>query len=148
MCGKTKLHEKIASENKETINWEKSGHYLQYFVCQFINCQPICFTFGGRPCNLMNVRNNSKKGDVLMVMVFAQNWSHKRQDEIQGAYWSRSQTTLHPIIIYYPCPEDCRHLICDEVIVISDDLIHDSFAVKAFMDRVLEHLKEKNVPVE
>ena len=89
-----------------------------------------------------------QKGDILMVMDFAQNWAHKRQDEIQGAYWLRCQTTLHPIIIYYPCPEDCCHLICDEVIVISDDLVHDSFAVKAFMDRVLEHLKEKNVPVE
>ena len=89
LCGKTKLHEKIASENKETIDWEKSitwhqwktvkseknekrnltkyctwvnyHHYLQYFVHQLINCQPICFTFGGRPYNLKNVRNNSKK---------------------------------------------------------------------------------------
>ena len=32
--------------------------------------------------------------------------------------------------------------------MISDDLVHDSFAVKAFIDRVLEHLKEKNLPVE
>ena len=89
LCGKTKLHEKIASQNKETIDWEKSvtwhqwktvkseknekkkfdkvlymvnyHHYLQYFVCQLINCQPICFTFSGRPCSLKNVRNNSKK---------------------------------------------------------------------------------------
>ena len=55
-----------------------------------------------------------------MVIDFAQNWAHKRQDEIQGAYWSRSQTTLYPIIIYYPCPENCHHLICDEVIAISE----------------------------
>ena len=72
-----------------------------------------------------------QKGDDLMVIEFAHNWAHKRQDEIQGTYWLRSQTVLHPIIIYYPCTENCHHLICDEVVVISDDLVHDSFAVKA-----------------
>ena len=30
MCGKTKLHEKIASENKETIDWEKSVTWHQW----------------------------------------------------------------------------------------------------------------------
>ena len=90
-----------------------------------------------------------QKGDILMVMDFAQKLGSTRDRmKFKVPYWSRSQTTLHPIIIYYLCPEDCHHLICDEVIVISDDLVHDSFAVKAFMDRALEHLKEKNVPVE
>ena len=44
-------------------------------------------------------------GDILLIMDFATNYSHHRQDEIHGAFWCRRQTTLHPIIIYYPCQE-------------------------------------------
>ena len=176
LYGKTKLHEKIASQNKETIDWEKSVTWHQWktvkseknekkkfdkvlymgqlssllavFCLSVDKLSTHLFHFQWQAMQFEECKKQLQKGDILMVMDFAQNWAHKRQDEIQGAYWSRSQTTLHPIIIYYPCPEDFHHLVCDEVIVISDDLVHDSFAVKAFMDRALEHLKEKNVPVE
>ena len=50
-------------------------------------------------------------GDVLFVMDFATNYSHHRQDEIHGALWCRNQTTLHPIVVYYPCPEKCGTLV-------------------------------------
>ena len=87
-------------------------------------------------------------GDILLIMDFATNYSHHRQDEIHGAFWCRRQTTLHPIIIYYPCQEKgCQHLVRDEVMIFSDDLKHDSFAVNKFVERVVSHLKEKGVPV-
>ena len=49
-------------------------------------------------------------------MDFATNYSHHRQDEIHGAFWCRNQTTLHPIVVYYPCPEKCGHLVRDGAI--------------------------------
>ena len=55
---------------------------------------------------------------------------------------------LHPIVVYYPCPEKCGHLVRDEVMVLSSDLKHDSFAVTSFIDKVLAHLKEKNIPIK
>ena len=43
-----------------------------------------------------------------------------------------SKTTLHPIIAYYPCPCKCGHLVHDEIMILSDDTKHDSFAVNKF----------------
>ena len=50
---------------------------------------------------------------------------------------------LHPIVVYYPCPEKCGHLVRDEVMILSSDLKHDSFAVTSFIDKALVHLKDK-----
>ena len=88
-----------------------------------------------------------QNGDCLFIVDFVQNYSHHRQDEILGAYWSRKQSTLHPFVIYFLCPEECGHLVQEEVMILSDDLIHDAHAVEKFMDKVLEHLKLRNVPV-
>lgn len=88
-----------------------------------------------------------QNGDVLMVMDFAQNYTHHRQDEVHGAFWTRRQSTLHPIIIYYVCPENCGHLVRNEVMMVSSDLKHDGFAVNAFVDKAMEHLKQNNVHV-
>ena len=74
-------------------------------------------------------------GDVMMIMDFAQNWTHHRQDEIQGRYWSQKQSTLHPIVVYYPCQENCNNLVCEELMMISDDLKHDGYAVNAFIEK-------------
>ena len=38
--------------------------------------------------------------DVYLIMDFATNYSHHKQDEVHGSSWCRKQTTLHPIIAY------------------------------------------------
>ena len=81
-------------------------------------------------------------------MDFAKNYSHRRQDEIYGAFWCWNQTMLHPIVVYYPCPEKCGHLVRDEVMILSSDLKHDSFAVTSFIDKALAHLNEKKIPIK
>ena len=58
-------------------------------------------------------------GDVLLIMDFTTNYSHHKQDEVHGAFWCRKQTTLHPIIAYYPCPCKCGHLVHDEIMILS-----------------------------
>ena len=81
-------------------------------------------------------------------MDFTTNYSHHQQDEIHGAFWCRNQTTLHPIVVYYLYPEKCGHLVRDEVMILSSDLKHDSFAVTSFIDKALAHLNEKKIPVK
>ena len=87
-------------------------------------------------------------GDVLLIMDFATNYSHHKQDEVHGAFWCRKQTTLHPIIAYYPCPCKCGHLVCDEIMILSNDLKHDSFAVNTFVEKALRHLRENKVMIK
>ena len=81
-------------------------------------------------------------------MDFTTNYSHHRQDEIHGAFWCQNQTTLHPIVVYYLCPEKCGHLVRDEVMILSSDLKHDSFAVTSFIDKALAHLNEKKILIK
>ena len=88
-------------------------------------------------------------GDVLMIMDFAQNHSHHRQDEVQSGMWSRKSTTLHPIVVYYPCQEKaCDDLVKEELMMLSEDLKHDGFAVNSFIEKAIEHLKERDIPVQ
>ena len=64
------------------------------------------------------------------------------------SFWCRKQTTLHPIIAYYPCPYKCGHLVCDEIMILSNDLKHDSFAVNTFVEKALTHLRENKVMIK
>ena len=89
-----------------------------------------------------------REGDVMFIMDFSTNYSHHKQGEIHGAFWCRRQTTFHPITTYYLCPQKCGHLVCDEIMIMSKDLKHDSFAVDTFVDKALSHLKEKGIPVK
>jgi hypothetical protein len=86
-------------------------------------------------------------GDVLMVLDFAQNFVHKVQNEPQAAHWHRHNSTLHPVVCYYLC-SDGTNLIKDEVLMITDDLDHDHYAVRAFQKKVMEHLTEEGVTVK
>ena len=106
------------------------------------------FDFRWQAFQLDECKKLLQNGDCLFIVDFAQNHSHHRQDEILGAYWSRKQSTLHPFVIYYLCPERCNNLVKEEVMIISDDLKHDAEAVNKFTDKVIEHLKQRNVPVE
>ena len=84
-----------------------------------------------------------------MIMDFAQNYVHKRQNEIHGAHWTQKQTTVHPIVVYYKCLEEsCKQNVKEEVMCLSDDPRHDDFAVNSFIEKAIQHLKEKKVPID
>ena len=87
-------------------------------------------------------------GDVMLIMDFSTNYSHHKQDEIHGAFWTRKQTTFHTIIAYYPCPHKCDRLVCNKIMIASNDIKHDSFAVDTYIKKALSHLKKNNVSVK
>ena len=121
---------------------------LTLFIMSLSQISIHLFHFPWQAFQFDECKKQLKYGDVLFVMDFATNYSHHRQDEIHGAFWCRNQTTLHPIVVYYPCPEKCGHLVGDEVMILSSDLKHDSFAVTLFIDKALAHLKGKKIPVK
>lgn len=122
---------------------------LSLFTHQLSGMSKHLFHFRWQAMQFDECKKQLQDGDVMMVMDFAQNYTHHRQDEIQGAYWSRNQSTLHPIVTYYPCPEEgCDHLERDEIMIVSDDRNHDFMAVNAFVERALAHLRSKGVPMK
>ena len=121
---------------------------LALFMRSLHNYSIHLFTFDGKPCSLKNEKKQLNVGEVMMIIDFTQNWTHHRQDEIQGGYWSQKQSTLHPIVVYYPCQENCNNLVCEELMMISDDLKHDGYAVNAFIEKGLCHLRENKIPIK
>ena len=119
---------------------------LTLFITSLSQISVHLFHFRWQAFQFDECKKQLKYGDMLFVMDFATNYSHHQQDEIHGAFWCWNQTMLHPIVVYYPCPEKCGHLVRDEVMILSSDLKHDSFAVTSFIDKVLAHLNEKKFP--
>lgn len=107
------------------------------------------FDFRWQALQYEECKKQLQDGDVLMMMDFAQNHSHHRQDEVQSGLWSRNMTTIHPIVIYYCCREkSCQDLVKAELMMFSDDLKHDGHAVAAFIQKAIEHLHERQIPVK
>ena len=83
-----------------------------------------------------------------MVIDFAKNYAHVSQNEPQSAHWDRRQTTMHPICINFRCTEDnCNELVTLEMVCFTEDLKHDSLAVKTFEDAAENYLRSIGIPV-
>ena len=122
----------------------KLSELFALYIHQLHDMSMHLFHFRFQSTQFIECKQQLQPGDVMMVMDFAQNFSHHRQDEIQGAFWNRAATTLHPIVTYYPCmKEGCTQLVKDEIMLISQDKTHDYLAVNAYLERALKYLKEE-----
>ena len=121
---------------------------LSLFVKSVNHMSIHLFHFRWQAFQFDECKKQLQDGDILLIMDFATNYSHHKQDEVHGAFWCRKQTTLHPIIAYYPCPCKCGHLVHDEIMILSNDLKHDSFAVNTFVEKALTHLRENDVMIK
>ena len=91
-----------------------------------------------------SMKKNVKEGEVVSVYDFAENYRTSYQDEVQSAHWNYNQVTVHPVVNYYSC-HGCTELVTHSVVVISDDLKHDAFAVDSFIRKVHSFFYEKNL---
>ena len=85
------------------------------------------------------IKDNLQESHLLQVLDFAQNFMNELGEEPQSLHWAHTQTVIYPIVNYYKCPID-GETITHEHIMISDDLKHDKYAVKAFEDASLKSL--------
>ena len=95
------------------------------------------------------MKNNMVPGYVLQVMDFTMNFNNWYQDEVQSAYWCRTQTTIHATINFYNCPRSgCRELVTLALVHIMDDLKHDSFLARVAQNLTFTYLVEAGVPLD
>ena len=71
----------------------------------------------------------------------AQNYVCKQYAEAQSAYYSRNSVTLHPMAAMFSEDSD---IIRDSVMVVSEDLWHDSSAVQVFIQTLAYHIQTKH----
>ena len=137
---------KEGKDIKKLDKVDKSGsieEFLEYFF-QSVNDMALhMFNWKWHDSQFDYVKDNLTLGMLLQVLDFAQNYLNTYVDEPQGCHWDHTQTVIHPIVNYRVCPKDGK-VIVEEHIIISDDLMHDKFAVKAFERRSVSYMKEEN----
>ena len=50
------------------------------------------------------IKGHLQRGYILRVMDFAMNYNNWYQDEVQSAYWTSTQTTIHATMNFFKCP--------------------------------------------
>ena len=89
-----------------------------------------------------------KRGIIIQHMDFAQNYQCRYDTEIQDNYWTGTQVTIHGLINYYTCPnEECKKVVTDYLVHISDDMKHDSFVSRAAQKKSGDYLLSKYLDI-
>ena len=128
---------RLSKDGRELKNLNKvdkfgtKKQFLQVFLDDVHDMSLHVFNWKWHDKQFEYIKNNLKVGMLVSVLDFAQNYMNLNVDEPQGAHWDHTQTVIHPIVNYRLCPKDGR-LITEEHIIISDDLLHDKFAVRDF----------------
>ena len=70
------------------------------------------------------------------------------QDEPAGVHWEHPQITVHPTSVFYRClHESCNEIVREDIIHISGDKKHNKHAVSTFINKSIDHLRSKSVPI-
>ena len=136
--------EKKGSKSKRLESVHHPGtkkELIDQYIADLDGMSLHLFTCNWNYSQFVNVHDMLKPGQLLQVLDFSQNYLNVYQDKAQGAHWDHTQTVIHPIVNYYIGTDG--HLVTEEHIMISDDLKHDKYAVKAFEEASLKHHKEK-----
>lgn len=82
------------------------------------------------------------EGQILVQCDFAENYSFIVQDAAQSFHWNNAQATLLTSVFYYRDGNEVKH---GSIVMISDDLKHDTATFYAFQKLLHKHLLEKSI---
>ncbi|XP_065684929.1 uncharacterized protein LOC136097009 [Hydra vulgaris] len=91
---------------------------------------------------LKHLKETISIDEAIVLADFAENYTFVVQDEIQSYHWSKSQCSLHPVVIYY----NKVKLEISSLCVISDDLNHDVGFINEVMHKTINHIKTHLCP--
>ncbi len=79
--------------------------------------------------------------DICIVIDFAMNYGHAHQDAIQSEHWSKHQSTVVPVAIWYRDKDG--NLVMEAIIFISEDTKHSNKFVQYVLEKVIKAYQEK-----
>ena len=75
--------------------------------------------------------------NVCVVLAdFSENYTITVQDEIQRLHFNKPQCTIHPLVLYFPSPDQSSPYIQQSLAFFSDDLNHDTSFVFAMQKQL------------
>ena len=87
----------------------------------------------------------------MVTMDFAENYSVQMQDEIESAHWTQKQITIRPMFIVRHAPEstpDKPVTMKESLIILTDNLNHNTHAVYVFTNQLLKHIRNNPGPCD
>jgi hypothetical protein len=90
---------------------------------------------------LQAVTKNLPDNHALMIMDYSENISLQFLEETIASHAKAFTLSLFPVALYYHAAED-NGIVLESINLISDDLQHDSHAVRKFTDVIMNHLKQ------
>ena len=98
-----------------------------------------CFNASWQHKQIKKLTENLPSGHCIMMMDFSENYSCRHSQEIQAQHWSITQITIHPILVMaYSRQGD---LMKFSFIFTTDDLKHDTCAVRLFVRKTMEQIR-------
>ncbi|CAG9788176.1 unnamed protein product [Diatraea saccharalis] len=82
------------------------------------------------------------EGENIIQCDFAENYSFVVQDAAQSFHWNNDQATLLTSVFYYKKDQNLKH---GSIVMISDDLKHDTATYYTFQKLLHQHLHEKSI---
>lgn len=79
--------------------------------------------------------------DICIVIDFAMNYGHAHQDAIQSEHWSKHQSTIVPVAIWYR--DKYGNLVMEAIIFVSEDTKHSNKFVQYVLEKVIKAYQEK-----
>ena len=129
----------------------KAQHWMcckKYITDRFLQGSPKwhgtytahAFHASWQPHQLAQLLPNLKQDEVVAVMDFSENYHCTHQNEVQTAYFSPCEVTLHPMMFYYKAHnDDDKEILAKFAIIgISNDPQHDTALMQQFKSKALD----------
>ena len=134
-------------KKKKLVNQEKSfTNFCTEFADEAQSFSAHLFNAKWQFEQYKSVSSSPPPGAAVIVMDFAENFTTLVQNEIQSAHWARNQITLFPVCMFYICDQckfNCKEVVEDTIIFLSQDLKHDHNFVYECTIHIVEYLKQK-----
>lgn len=91
-----------------------------------------------------SLKETISEGEILVQCDFAENYSFVIQDAAQSFHWNNDQATLLTSVFYYKEGNEIKH---GSIVMISDDLKHDTPTFYAFQKILHQHLADHGIAV-
>lgn len=106
---------------------------------ELIKLRPHEFLSKEQASFFKNLKLNLQSGEFLITFDFAENYKFVLQNSSQGFHWNNDQATIFTIVIYYRKDMELEH---KSMVIISDNLNHDTIAVYEYQNIILKYIVE------
>lgn len=117
-----------------------SAYFVEELCDKLIILKPHSFIAKQQSQFFENTKNNLKKGEVLVVLDFSENYKYVVQDALQAFHFNNTQCTIFPVVCYYIENSEVKHI---NLIFLSDSTQHDTAAVYTVQKMLVPYLKDQ-----